>query len=383
MLDPVMVYLKQSGRGWVEMVRSIKALVLMGSDIGELIVAAKGTTCPRWATVPCGNDYLASTVSLLREIAEKRAPSHVFPNRLLPNMVWHKGFSLFEPCSGATRNGRQCCNRVQALYESPLSSCCTPVVQAGQRAGGAIFGRTPRYEMSLPKKWNLPFRKSRRGMLSRKEADHSGSLDDGPAVTSLFVDRCRDPPSPTYPESSAGEDSANSVDLEPVGADVYHQCDTSSRQLRQSDLPTVEVVSSLDDRQGSDLGSAQRSGSSTDLTRLSSQSGFGRLTQSSATSYASANESSYSTSEDDQDGFEAPKGAACSYSSLGDLGGSWRDSEMINNVSLLVTPSAVNADGIDRPILRHKRKGDSLFGDLVKKSARGTNETNMDTSGPT
>ncbi|KAK5682553.1 hypothetical protein LTS10_005681 [Elasticomyces elasticus] len=152
MLNPVIAHLQGSGEGWVDMIRSIKALVLMGTNIGEPITAVKAT-CPRWQKVPCGKDYLACRVQLLKEIAHDNNGDHTFPQRLLPNMRWHKESHMFEPCRGTPKHGGQCCERIQALYTSYASHCKSPTNAELQVSGAVVFGRPLRIDAPKAKKW--------------------------------------------------------------------------------------------------------------------------------------------------------------------------------------------------------------------------------------
>ncbi|KAK3648108.1 hypothetical protein LTR56_002586 [Elasticomyces elasticus] len=144
-LEPVTVYLQESGSGWLDLVRSIKAPVLMATGIGEPIVATR-SSCQRWSTVPIGKDYFACTVPLLHEIAIKKGQSDLYPEKLLSDLVWHGGHSLFEPCDGRTKHGSECCDRIQALYSSRRGRYSSPALPAHQSYGAVIFGCSSRYD---------------------------------------------------------------------------------------------------------------------------------------------------------------------------------------------------------------------------------------------
>ncbi|KAK5732726.1 hypothetical protein LTR17_010281 [Elasticomyces elasticus] len=149
-LKPATVYLEESGNGWPHLVRAIKAPILMGTRIGEPIVATT-SSCTKWSTVPPGMDYLACMLSLLERIAREHGQVGVYPGKLLSDLVWHGGDSLFEPCDGRTKHGStSCCDRIQSLYSSRLAHCSRPefpVQHSVQQSHGAvIFGRSARYD---------------------------------------------------------------------------------------------------------------------------------------------------------------------------------------------------------------------------------------------
>ncbi|KAK5738841.1 hypothetical protein LTR17_005776 [Elasticomyces elasticus] len=144
-LEPVMVYLQESGSGWLDLVRSIKAPVLMATGMGEPIIAT-GPSCQSWSTVPIGKDYFACTVPLLHEIAARKGQLDAYPEKLLSNVVWHGGHSLFEPCDGPIKHGSECCDRIQALYLSRRGRYSRPALPAHQSHGAVIFGYSSRYD---------------------------------------------------------------------------------------------------------------------------------------------------------------------------------------------------------------------------------------------
>ena len=126
LLEPKMVHLAPSGRGWEPFAREINALVLMGGDFGEIITPSPEiTACCNWERMPHGHDLLATTYDYLAEIAEaKRADD--FPFHLTPSILWHQPDSLFQgPCDtkgkpptlSRSANG---CDRIQVLLNSKL-----------------------------------------------------------------------------------------------------------------------------------------------------------------------------------------------------------------------------------------------------------------------
>jgi hypothetical protein len=64
-IRPRVATLKPSGKGWVDFVRSISAITLLGKGFGELITVADGsnTLCRHWQLPPTGQDYLIACIS--------------------------------------------------------------------------------------------------------------------------------------------------------------------------------------------------------------------------------------------------------------------------------------------------------------------------------
>jgi hypothetical protein len=83
-LDPKMVYLEESGWGWVDFIRSTKCLILMGSGFGEILHPRKAL-CKAYQSVPTGQDYLACRIASLRNVAYRSGHQSAYPGRLTPN----------------------------------------------------------------------------------------------------------------------------------------------------------------------------------------------------------------------------------------------------------------------------------------------------------
>ena len=56
------------GRGWVDDVRSVKAMVIFGSDFGELIRAGGKDVCPGWKSVPASENLMCASIKSLKVV---------------------------------------------------------------------------------------------------------------------------------------------------------------------------------------------------------------------------------------------------------------------------------------------------------------------------
>lgn len=132
--------LKSTSGGWPRLIRDIDAIVLLADGFGDLIVPAvneKDKLCSRWKRVPEGQDYLATTVQVLKElqdVAHSRLDLKFLSDA---GLQWDQGQSLlFEPCL----DPQQChCSRVQQVTDSHLGTPKPP--QKMEEHGAAIFGK--------------------------------------------------------------------------------------------------------------------------------------------------------------------------------------------------------------------------------------------------
>jgi hypothetical protein len=142
---PKAAVLHDIGLGWVDLVRSINAITLFGVGYGEIIqpfdnaqalslggegdansaqpvLAANasqgGIRCDRWATLPKGEDLLATTIPVIRDVMEntyRHPDSKNCLRELFTGMYWHSPDKVFEGCNCGTVLGGTQCDRVQVL----------------------------------------------------------------------------------------------------------------------------------------------------------------------------------------------------------------------------------------------------------------------------
>ena len=133
---------KTSG-GWVDLINDIDALVLFATGLGDVIKPAADlkNLCPLWRNLPKGKDYLAARVStmelLYSEAGSRRSHKHLSTSHL----QWHRGSTLFEPCSGTFLDHCEC-DRTQQIYHESLFRTFGHVRPPGklEENGCVVFG---------------------------------------------------------------------------------------------------------------------------------------------------------------------------------------------------------------------------------------------------
>lgn len=67
------------GHGWVDFIRSIGAITLLGRGFGGLMQPATAGLCPRWRCLPTHGYLLAASVTHLKRIMERYGELHLVP----------------------------------------------------------------------------------------------------------------------------------------------------------------------------------------------------------------------------------------------------------------------------------------------------------------
>ena len=145
LLLPKAALLRDIGLGWVDLIRAINAIILFGVGFGEILQpvdaaqvfalggecladsaqpgpaanASQGTArCDRWAILPRGEDLLATTTPVIRDIMESvyRDPDNKQCLwELFTDIYWHSPDKVFEDCHCGTASSGTHCDRVQVL----------------------------------------------------------------------------------------------------------------------------------------------------------------------------------------------------------------------------------------------------------------------------
>ncbi|KAK4220730.1 hypothetical protein QBC38DRAFT_462264 [Podospora fimiseda] len=181
-LLPHVCELEIAGKGWVDLVRAIRAVTIFGNGFGALIqpVDAGGPSmtgmtnsttsessgaqpvtpgpslpvrtqptqlhCPEWTEVPTGKYYLATRIMDLQEIIDHDNQTFSSLLKLSIDLLWPIKSEAFSscPCMSANPNRRGHCDPVQTLFRPSRQSKSpepeTKVVV--QSAGAVIFGHT-------------------------------------------------------------------------------------------------------------------------------------------------------------------------------------------------------------------------------------------------
>lgn len=147
-LHPRALHLSSSGNGWVALAQDIGAVTLFGRGIGEILVPRPSHPCRFWTHVPCGEDYLATTVPILRQICADFDDKMTTQALLTASISWHQTSQLFEPCQGSTSDSKHKCDRVQSLFPvNSIGKCTRPSAfyDEANAKGAVIFGRVARF----------------------------------------------------------------------------------------------------------------------------------------------------------------------------------------------------------------------------------------------
>lgn len=151
-LRPRVTTLKPSGRGWVDFIRSVRAITLLGRGFGELIRPTEEVSnqlCRSWKSVPKDQDYLTASISTLEKICEKYGDSEANPLELVQGIYWHKADKLFEACDCKSGKKSIKCDRVQVLLPPSLGFKRHPHPFETQQ-GAVIFGRSEKFSWHWP-----------------------------------------------------------------------------------------------------------------------------------------------------------------------------------------------------------------------------------------
>lgn len=140
-----------AGKGWVDFVRAIHAVTLVGRGFGDIIRPAGRDHCDSWATLPTKRYYIASCVSDLDRLL-KEAGSHQDGHALLcDNLIYHAPAAVDMPCQCRATPGRRRCEPVRTLIPSAMSTDipCKKSFTKPQNLGAVILG----YSSHFPLIW--------------------------------------------------------------------------------------------------------------------------------------------------------------------------------------------------------------------------------------
>jgi hypothetical protein len=238
-LRPRVASLKSSGKGWVDLTRSVRAITLLGKGFGEIIRPSKDSNklCKDWRQVPKGKDYLVACTSTLRDICKRQGNHESRPMELASGIYWHKPDKLFEPCDGRESSFSGCCDRVQVLLPPSLGSARHPQ-PFGHQNGAVIFGRTKR----LPWRWSSKG-EAVEGEQSDSEHEDGSSFNDSGLGGNI--------PSQSGSSVSGNADSSTSISSDPrpcvtspkIATSESINEDESSLGRSENDLPETTQLS--------------------------------------------------------------------------------------------------------------------------------------------
>lgn len=149
---PRVATLQAMGKGWVDFIRAIHAITLLGRGFGEIIQPADiSNSCAHWAKLPKGRSYLAASVSDLKEIMDTNGDQKANPMKLSDNIIWHTPCKIFEPCQCAGKIRRKHSDRVQVLLPLVFRNVLpneNPVRLEDR--GAVVFGHNVNFKWSFP-----------------------------------------------------------------------------------------------------------------------------------------------------------------------------------------------------------------------------------------
>ncbi|KAL7934191.1 hypothetical protein V8C35DRAFT_36845 [Trichoderma chlorosporum] len=161
-LHTVTLPIEDSGHGWVDLVHSIPAITLFGTDFGDLIkpdVNISATTCKECgleATLPSGKHLMAVGVDVLQKIlnmcGSKDASTH--PRRLINDQYWYSPGPVFEPCQCSTSSDGlwNHNDRVQRLTKGKILCIGSDDPVKLEKHGAVIFGHSGKMVITRTKR---------------------------------------------------------------------------------------------------------------------------------------------------------------------------------------------------------------------------------------
>ena len=96
---PRITTLHSLGYGWVDLIRSIEAVTLLGRGFGDIIrpITFDGM-CPKWNSLPSNMYYLAASVYDLKNIITSFGNEWASPPEMVHGLVWHCPGDVVAPC---------------------------------------------------------------------------------------------------------------------------------------------------------------------------------------------------------------------------------------------------------------------------------------------
>ncbi|GAM91354.1 hypothetical protein ANO11243_094030 [Dothideomycetidae sp. 11243] len=232
--------LKAIGRGWIDLVRAVDAIVIFGTNYGELLSPAQPEIiCKRWRTLPTHQHFVAVSMQVIKDLTRLNLRRTLEqPLILAEHVYWHKPASVlcFNPCQCT---GRPYCDRVQVLcprtvlgarvrLHSPPELDC-PESQCSE--GAVIFGH------SL--KWPLSFLDA----LSDKSKRVSCKRKSGPVAEDDESDT-----SSERSQSTSDSSSTNHEDAETLFARSIQRLQIMAKRLKTTNRGTEREMVVCDQR---------------------------------------------------------------------------------------------------------------------------------------
>ncbi|KAF2494968.1 hypothetical protein BU16DRAFT_462498 [Lophium mytilinum] len=143
---PRVATLNALGYGWVDFVRSIGAVTLLGRGFGDIIKPTEFPgMCPRWNSLPPARYYLAASVVDLKEIMSEFGSKWLDPPEPVHGLVWHCPGDVVATCQCSGGRFRRLFKNhndpVQVFYPRKWhQSLCLGEPGRLADAGAVVFG---------------------------------------------------------------------------------------------------------------------------------------------------------------------------------------------------------------------------------------------------
>lgn len=159
---PRVATLHAMGYSWVDFIRYIDAITLLGRGFGDLILPVETRSmCSMWKTLPTQRYYLASTTTDLKEIIKQFQNGRTEETHLVPGLLWHcptngttscqcKERTVREEIRGANGDHHDPVQVILPLACSDLLQTCTPSKMEGN--GAVVFGHNVTWKYRWPER---------------------------------------------------------------------------------------------------------------------------------------------------------------------------------------------------------------------------------------
>jgi len=141
---------------WPEFAREIGAVILFGSNFGEVLQPAQSfKLCPTFRTVPQGKDYLVVETSTLQMLFSEQGSKETQQQLTAAGTQWHRSTHLFEACPpmGRGNTGVCQCERIQEFIPKNAFGRIRAPGRL-ENSGAVIFGHgSSRWPREIANSW--------------------------------------------------------------------------------------------------------------------------------------------------------------------------------------------------------------------------------------
>ncbi|KAJ4022922.1 hypothetical protein NW752_003378 [Fusarium irregulare] len=133
---------KSNSGGWTRLIRDTGTLVLFAQGFQDLIESSHTRNqCFSWRSIPKGEDYLGTTVSVLEDLYNVAGSKSDHRRLTSSGLYWRSENIVFGRClEPQTRFCR--CNRLQDISHSDSHPSAAPTLESN---GGVVFGKPSSY----------------------------------------------------------------------------------------------------------------------------------------------------------------------------------------------------------------------------------------------